>query len=437
MSRLGTPIAILRPKSTQEVSACLRLCHEARQAVVPWGGRTGLVGGASSDGAIALSLERMNRIEDIDVEGATMTVEAGAVLQTVCETAETNGLFFPLDLGARGSATIGGNISTNAGGNRVIRYGMMRDLVLGIEAVLADGTVVSSLNRLIKNNAGYDLKQLFIGSEGTLGVVTRAVLRLRPKPKSQNMAFLAVDDFAHLVRILRNVESGLGGTLSAFEVMWDDFYSLVTTPPAQGRPPVPHGHPFYVLIEALGGGQDDDAARFEGVLSAELESGSIADAVLAKSKTECARFWALRDDVGQVLRNGPVFTFDVSLKIADMDSYAREVRAALLARWPNATLMVFGHLGDGNLHLIAGVGESGRLAHEAVEHIVYEPLRALGGSVSAEHGIGLEKRPYLSYSRGADEIALMRTLKLALDPQNILNPGKVLEAQGPGGPHST
>jgi FAD/FMN-containing dehydrogenase len=425
MSRLGTPVAILRPKTTQEVSDCLRLCHGARQPIVAWGGRTGLVGGGFADGALALSLERMNRIEDIDVEGATMTVEAGAVLQTVCETAEAKGLFFPLDLGARGSATIGGNISTNAGGNRVIRYGMMRDLVLGIEAVLADGTIVSSLNRLIKNNTGYDLKQVFIGSEGTLGIVTRAVLRLRPKPKSQNMAFLAVDDFAQLVKILRNVESGLGGTLSAFEVMWQDFYKLVTTPPATGRPPLPHGHAFYVLIEALGGGGEDDATRFEVVLAGELESGSIADAVLAKSKAECAQFWALRDDVGQVLRNGPVFTFDVSLKIADMDSYARDVRAALLARWPKATLMVFGHLGDGNLHLIAGVGESGREPHQAVEHIVYEPLKALRGSVSAEHGIGLEKRAYLSYSRSAEEIALMRALKGALDPRNILNPGKI------------
>src|SRR5579863_10158571 len=249
---LGSPRALLRPRSTEEVATILRHCHAERQAVVPWGGRTGLVEGAHAEGAIALSLERMNRIEEIDETGATMTVEAGCVLQAVCDAADAKGLFFPLDLGARGSATIGGNIATNAGGNRVIRYGMMRELILGLEAVLSDGTVMSSMNHLIKNNAGYDPKQLFIGSEGTLGVVTRAVLRLRPKPASQNMAFLAVDQFEQLPCILRNVKRGLSGTMSAFEVMWEDFYRLVTTPPAQGRPPLPPGHRYYVLIEACG-----------------------------------------------------------------------------------------------------------------------------------------------------------------------------------------
>src|SRR6185295_5298900 len=279
-------------------------------AIVPWGGRTGLVEGANAEGAIALSLERMNAVEEIDAAGSIMVVQAGCILQTACEAADAAGLFLPLDLGARGSATIGGNISTNAGGNRVLRYGMMRDMVLGLEAVLADGTVVTSMNRLIKNNTGYDLKQLFIGSEGTLGVVTRAVLRLRPKPTSQNMALLAVDTYAHLPRILRNLERGFGGTLSAFEVMWEDFYRLVTMPPAKGRPPVPHGHAYYVLIEALGGDEGEDAARFERVLAAELENGEIADAAVAKSKAECANLWGLRDDVLQVGQNAPVFTFD-------------------------------------------------------------------------------------------------------------------------------
>lgn len=423
--RLGVPIAIARPASTKEVSSVLRLCHDAGQPVVPWGGCTGLVEGARADGAIALSLQRMNHIEEIDADGATMTVEAGCILQTVCEAADAEGLFFPLDLGARGSATIGGNISTNAGGNRVLRYGMMRDLVLGLEVVLADGTVMSSLNHLIKNNAGYDLKQAFIGSEGTLGVVTRAVLRLRPKPVSQNMALLAVDEFQHLPRILRNLERGFGGTLSAFEVMWSDFYKLVTTPPAKGRPPVPHGHAYYVLIEALGGDQEEDAARFERVLAAELENGEIADAAIAKSKDECARLWALRDDVMQVGQNAPIFTFDVSLAIGTMETYVAEVQGALKARWPAMTLMVFGHLGDGNLHLIPGVGDGSAKAHREVEEIIYGALRKQGGSVSAEHGIGLEKRDFLSYSRSPGEIQLMRSLKKAFDPKNILNPGKI------------
>jgi len=422
---LGAPLAVVRPGTTAEVASVLRLCHEAGQPVVPWGGRTGLVDGARADGVIALSLQRMNRIEEIDAAGATMTVEAGCVLQTVCEAAEEQGQFFPLDLGARGTATIGGNISTNAGGNRVLRYGMMRELVLGLEVVLADGTVMSSLNHLIKNNAGYDLKHMFIGSEGTLGVVTRAVLRLRPKPTSQNMALLAVDEYAHLPKILRNLERGFGGTLSAFEVMWQDFYKLVTMPPAKGRPPVPHGHAYYVLIEALGGDEGEDAARFERVLGTELENGEIADAAIAKSKGECERLWALRDDVIQVAQNAPFFTFDVSLGIAGMESYVTEVREGLKARWPAMTLMVFGHLGDGNLHLIPGVGDGSSTARHEVEEIVYGALRKRGGSVSAEHGIGLEKREYLSYSRNTDEIAAMRTLKKAFDPRNILNPGKI------------
>jgi FAD/FMN-containing dehydrogenase len=426
--RLGTPRALLRPRSTADVSAILKLCHAERQPVVPWGGQTGLVDGTEAEGAIALSLARMTRIEEFDEAGATMTVQAGCVLQTVCDAADAKGMFFPLDLGARGSATIGGNIATNAGGNRVIRYGMMRELVLGLEAVLADGTVVSSLNHLIKNNAGYDLKQMFLGSEGTLGIVTRAVLRLRPKPLTQNMAFLAVDRFEHLPRILRGLERGLSGTLSAFEVMWEDFYRLVTTEPAKGRAPLSYGHGYYVLVEALGGDPEGDAARFEHVLAAELEKGEIADATIAKSKAECASLWALRDDVLQVMRNAPVFTFDVSLKIGDMEAYVDDVRTRLNARWPATTLMVFGHLGDGNLHIIPGVGDGSREARKAVEDIVYGTLK--GGSVSAEHGIGLEKRAYLSCSRSAQEIALMRTLKQALDPRGILNPGKIFAAAG-------
>jgi FAD/FMN-containing dehydrogenase len=425
--RLETPRAILCPSSTAEVSAILGLCHAAGQPVVPWGGRTGLVGGAEAGGGLALSLERMNRIEAIDPVACTMQVEAGCILQTVCEAAEAEGLLFPLDLGARGSAMIGGNIATNAGGNRVIRYGMMRDMVLGLEAVLADGTVVSSLNRLIKNNTGYDLKQLFIGSEGTLGVVTRAVLRLRPKPASQNVGFVAVERFDDLPRLLRHMERTLGGTLSAFEVMWSDFYQLVTSPPAQGRAPLPYGHPFYVLVEAMGGEQDEDSARFERALMAALEAGEIADAVIAKSQGECRQMWALRDDVGQLARHWPFFTFDVSLAIADMAAYVAEVREVLAARWPEMKLMVFGHLGDGNLHLIPSVGDGSEAARHAVEAIIYGALRQIGGSISAEHGIGLEKRAYLPWSRSPEELALMRVMKVALDPRGILNPGKIFE----------
>jgi FAD/FMN-containing dehydrogenase len=425
-TRLGTPRAVVCPGSTEEVAAVLRIAHGAGAAVVPWGGKTGLAGGAQAEGAIALSLERMTRIEEIDAASATMTVQAGCILQVACEAAEAEGLMLPLDLGARGSATIGGNISTNAGGNRVVRYGMMRDMVLGLEAVLADGTVVSSMNRLMKNNTGYDLKQLFIGSEGTLGVVTRAVLRLRSKPTSQNTAYLAVDGFERLPKLLRTLETGLGGGLSAFEVMWPEFYDLVTTPPTQGQPPLARGYPYYVLVEALGGDEAADAERFERILANALEAGLIVDAVVAKSNAERDRMWALRDDVGQTSRNGPPITFDVSLRIADMPAYVEEIRGKLLGRWPAADIYVFGHLGDGNLHVLAQVGDFSPETRHAVEEIVYRPLQAIGGSVSAEHGIGLHKRPYLALSRNAGEIALMRSLKAALDPEGILNPGKIL-----------
>ncbi len=428
-ARLGTPAAVLRPHSTHDVSRILALCNEARQPIVPWGGKTGLVEGANATGAFALSLERLNRVESIDVAGATMTVEAGCILQNATEAADAEGLFFPLDLGARGSATIGGNISTNAGGNRVIRYGMMRDMVLGLEAVLADGTVMSSLNRLIKNNAGYDLKQLFIGTEGTLGVVTRAVLRLRPRAGSHAVALVAVDRFAALPLLLRHMEAGLGGGLSAFEVMWEDFYRLVTTEPARGRAPLPYGHGYYVLIEQMGSSEEADASRFEEALGEALERGHAKDAVIAKSQNERNQIWALRDDVGQVMRNWPVFTFDVSLPVAEMETYVANVRARLAQRWADkTTLMVFGHLGDGNLHLIPGVGDGSPEARHAVEEIVYGELDGRAGSVSAEHGIGLEKRAYLPRSRSGTEIALMRRLKQALDPNNILNPGKIFEA---------
>jgi len=426
-SRMGTPIALVRPGSTEEVSTALRLCHESGVPVSAWGGKTGLVHGAFADGAVALSLERMAAIEAVDPVGATITVQAGCILQVAAEAAEAQGLLLPLDLGARGSATIGGVVSTNAGGNRVIRYGMTRDLVLGLEAVLADGTVISSMNRLIKNNAGYDLKQLFIGSEGTLGIVTRAVLRLKPLPTSQDTAFLGVESFDKLPDLLRHIERGLAGGLSAFEVMWKSFHDLVTSAPATGRTPLAEPHAYYVLVEAQGADQGADSARFEAVLMEALEAGLIADAAIAKSQGERDTMWALRDDISQTARNWPIFTFDVSLPIGDMEAYVAEVRAGLEAGWPGkATLTVFGHLGDGNLHLVTGVGARDKPTKQAVEAIVYGGLRARGGSVSAEHGIGLEKRDYLGWSRTPQEVALMRALKATLDPDGILNPGKVL-----------
>ena len=420
-------MAIVRPRTTEEVSAILRLCNEASQPVVPHAGLTGLVDGSlASEKEIALSVELMDEIEEVDEAGMTMTVQAGVVLQTIQTRAEESGLMFPLDFGGRASARIGGIVSTNAGGNRVIRYGMTRALVLGIEAVLADGTVVTTLNKMLKNNAGYDLKHLFIGSEGTLGVVTRVVLRLMPQPGSHNTALLAVSEFKHLPVLLRTLGSGLGGTLSAYEVMWNDFFRLVTTPPAKQSPALPQDHPYYVLVEALGGDQAADEGRFESVLMSASEQGLITDCVVAKSSAERERLWACRDDVEQLLRFRPLFTFDVSLPISEMETYVEEVRTTLREAWEEHHCFVFGHMGDGNLHVVISAGQKGAETRRRVEEIVYRPLGPRNGSVSAEHGIGLEKRGYLAWCRSEQEIGLMRTLKNALDPKNILNPGKVL-----------
>jgi FAD/FMN-containing dehydrogenase len=417
--------ALVRPRTTEEVSTALRICHQHDQAVVAHGGLTGLVHSADTvPDDVVISLERMNRIEQINPVDRTMIVQSGAILQTVQEAAEAAGLMFPLDLGGRGTATIGGNISTNAGGNRVIRYGMTRDMVLGLEAVLADGTIVSSMNQMIKNNAGYDLKQLFIGTEGTLGIVTRAVLRVREQPRHQATLFVAVDEFAKLSTFLKHMDSALGGTLSAFEVMWNDFYTLVTTPPATNQPPIAQSYPYYVLVEALG----SDESAVESALADAYDQALIADAVLAQSEAQRRQLWAMRDDVAQTSRKGPVITFDVSMPISTMEAYVADVQRRLSEALDHPDCYVFGHMGDGNLHIVVGAGKSTPSLRPQVEAAVYEPLRAIGGSVSAEHGVGLEKKPYLEISRQAAEIDLMRTVKRALDPKGILNPGKIFDA---------
>ncbi len=423
--------AVLRPCTTEQVSAALRACHRAGQPVVPQGGLTGLVGGGvAAQPEVAITLERMNAIEEIDPVGRTMTVQAGAALQKIQEAAEAENLLFPLDLGARGSCTIGGNVATNAGGNRTIRYGMTRDSVLGLEAVLADGTVLSSLNKMVKNNAGYDLKHLFVGSEGTLGIVTRVVLRLQRRPRSHDCALLAVPGFTEVVELLRRLEEEIGGSMSAFEVMWREFYELVTGPQARTSPPIPHGDPYYVLVESLGARPEQDAALFEEALGQCMEEDLITDAVLGKSKAERDEIWSLRDDVEQLNRLAPIFTFDISLQIADMETYVAEIKTALTESWPGSACVVFGHLGDGNLHVVVSVGDGSPEARAGVEEIVYGRLEPIGGSVSAEHGIGFEKRAHLGRSRSAEEIDLMKTLKRALDPNGILNPGRVFETDG-------
>lgn len=416
---------LVRPRNTDEVSRAMQICDAHNATVIAHGGLTGLVHSADTQAEdVVISLERMQQIEAINPLERTAVVQSGVVLQTLQEAVAEHGLIFPLDLGGRGSCTIGGNISTNAGGNRVIRYGMTRDMILGLEAVLADGTVVSSMNQMIKNNAGYDLKQLFIGTEGTLGIVTRAVLRCRTQVDDQPTMLVAVESFDNLVQFLGHMDQGLRGCLSAFEVMWNNFYTLVSTPPAQNQPPLPQDYPYYVLVEAIGA----DDALVEAVLTQALEKGLIADAVLATSEGQRQQIWALRDDVEQTFQHAPTFVFDVSLRIPFMEDYVQEVDRRLgeaFAEFKNFTL---GHMGDGNLHFVVAVGDGSATARATVERCVYEPLAEISGSVSAEHGVGLEKKSYLPLSRSDAEIGLMRTLKRALDPKGLLNPGKIFDA---------
>ena len=427
--------ALVRPTSTLDVARLLAACHAAGQPVVPMGGLTGLVRGCvAGPGEVGLLFDRMNRIENVDPVGRTMTVQAGVAVQSVQEEAERHGLLYPVDFGARGSAHIGGSVATNAGGNGVIRYGMTRDSVLGLEAVLADGTVISSLNRMIKNNAAYDLKHLFIGSEGTLGVITRLVLRLREMPRSTQTALIACKSFADVTAVLKHMDASLGGLLTAFEVMWNEFYRLVTTPPSKGSPPLAQDFPYYVLLESSGGDEARDQEQFEAALGAAIEAGIVADAAIATSKAQREAMWGLRDDVEQIFRMGMPVAFDVSLPIGEMEQYVDEVLARLAQEWPAYRRFAFGHLGDGNLHFIVA-GPPSADARHGIERCVYEPLAARSGSVSAEHGIGLEKQPWLNLCRSPAELELMRRLKQTLDPKGILNPGRVLPAAAADAPH--
>ena len=417
---------IVRPESTEEVSKILSVCNQAGQPVIVHGGLTGLVYGTrTSPDQLILSLERMNNIEEIDPIGRTLTCQSGVTLQNIQEKAESENMIFPLDLGARGSCSIGGNISTNAGGNRVIRYGMTRDSDLAIEAVTSDGTILSSMNRMIKNNAGYDLKQLFIGTEGTLGIVTRCVLRLREAPISQNTALVGIEDFSSIVKFLKHIDAGLGGNMSAFEVMWKEFYEMVTNSLDERSLPLKKNIPYYVLVESMGSDQVKDEEHFESLLQKALEDSVIVDAVLAKSEKERKALWAFRDDVEKQAQYGPTVMFDVSLPINEMEEYVSKVDLNLQKYWKDFHHIVWGHLADGNLHLVVGTGDLESDTIKKIENSVYEPLELIGGSISAEHGIGLEKKPYLHLSRSEEEINYMKALKDTFDPKGILNPGLI------------
>ena len=422
-----TARAIIEPETTEEVAAIMRCCNDAGQTVVPFGGMTNLVQGcATTPDDIVLSLKRLNRIEDVDSSAGVLMAQAGATLQQAQNAATAEDLFFPVDIGARGNCQLGGLVASNAGGNKVIRYGMTRDTVLGLEAVLPDGTVISSLNRYIKNNSGFDLKHMFIGSEGVLGVITRVVFRLRATARSHNVALVACENFEAVVATLEIANRTLSSTLSAFEVMWNSFYELAVKP--QGRLPAPlqPGAALYVLIETMGSDQEHDMAAFEAMLEDLMERGLLVDGVLAKSEKERGQIWQVRDEVEPVI--GGSHNFDVSLRSAEIGDYVGQVEAVIGKLFPEARVVAFGHLGDNNVHVSVGGIEWNDESIRSVEHAVYGCLESFAGAISAEHGIGLEKRAYLPISRSDAEIELMKSLKRMLDPNNILNPGKVVDA---------
>ncbi len=418
------PRALLKPRSTEEVAECLAQCSRAGQPIVVQGGLTGLVGGATPrPGEVSLSLERLSGIENLDPHDCTVDVRAGTSLQVVQERAASRNLQFSLDLGARGTCTIGGNIATNAGGNRVLRYGMMRGLVLGLEVVLADGTILSSLNSMLKNNTGYDLKQLFIGSEGTLGIVTRAVLRVHAAPIDRATALVAAPSFAAVKDALREARRELGPLLSAFEVMWADYFLLASSRVSKGRQPFDAAHPFYFLIEVEIFDPGADCERLERLLHRLAGDGIASDAVIARSLDESARLWAIRESAGELLQHmAPAVAYDISLPIERMEDYVNTVTQQACALLGSHPFYFFGHLGDGNLHILAALKDADDAGR--VDEVIYGELQNFG-SISAEHGIGVRKAEHLGKSRCPEEIALMKALKRMLDPQSILNPGRI------------
>ena len=420
MSLTGTalPRALIRPRNTEEVATALKLCNEAGVPVIAQGGMTGLAGGANPTGnEIAISLELLRGIEEVDTSSATMMVKAGTPLEECQRAAADAGLFLALDLGSRGSCTIGGNLSTNAGGIRVIRYGMAREQVLGLEAVLADGTIISSMNRMLKNNAGYDLKQLFIGSEGTLGLITRAVLRLHPPPGDITTTLCAVESYEQVVALLRRAQSALGGIV-AFEAMWLDYFKFNAD--ALKLRFFEADHPFWVIVESTMGTE-----AIEAFLAQSLEDGLITDALIARSHAQSRDIWSVRE--GHPIEALPnLLNFDVSLPIGRIGTYAEACTTALKQRWPQSHVSFYGHVGDSNVHICVSVDYAPGEDMHSVDDIVYGVLGQYHGSISAEHGIGTLKRPYLHLSRSSAELALMKGLKQALDPKGILNPGKVI-----------
>ncbi len=418
------PPVVLRPRDTNDVSKMLALCAGAKQKLVIQGGLTGLSGGATPmAGEWAMSLERLNSIVKLDTDNMCLTVGAGTPLERIQDIAADAGFQFPLDLGARGTCTAGGIVSTNAGGNQVIQYGMTRALVLGLVAVLADGTVIPAHNMMLKNNAGFDLKQLFIGGEGALGVVTEITFRLFPAKNARETALCGLTSFSAVAKLLQRMGRELD-SISSFEVMWKNY--IQASLEANGiADPLGGDWPFYVLLETTGANQSATEETFQQALAGAMEDGLIADAVIAQSQAEGNTLWAIRDGIAELLSTyQPAANFDIGLPVSEMEAFTSELDGAMNDAFPDCKFVVFGHIGDGNLHLLATTGDAEDV--DRIYDFVYKRLGKHGGTITAEHGIGRLKIPWLADCRSESELALMRTLKDAMDPNGILNAGRAI-----------
>lgn len=432
----GSALAVLRPASVDQVAALVRACAQWRVALVPQGGNTGLVLGSVPDAsgtAVVLSLARLNAIRSVDAVNRTMTVDAGCVLQQVQEAAAAAGCLFPLSLAAEGSCTIGGNLSTNAGGTAVLRYGNTRELCLGLEVVTPQGAVWSGLRGLRKDNTGYDLRDLFIGAEGTLGIITGAVLKLYPQPKASITALAALPSPAHALQLLNLMQDHCGSSLTGFELMSRFCLELV----AQQFPSLPKPfsapHPQYVLLELSSSESEDHAVGLlERAIGAALDRDVISDAVVATSVAQSAGLWQLREHIPLAqAKAGKNIKHDISLPVSSIADFIAATGPLLEAAFPGCQLVCFGHLGDGNLHYNvappAGISNEDFLANQdKVNRVVHDSVVGFGGSISAEHGIGALKRDELAHYKSAVELNMMRAIKTALDPLGIMNPGKIL-----------
>ncbi|MEM7251136.1 MAG: FAD-binding oxidoreductase [Pseudomonadota bacterium] len=432
---IGCSPLVIRPKNTAEVAAVMRTCAEAGIAVVPQGGNTGLVGGSVPDESgeqILLSLSRMKAVRAIDPNNATLTVEAGVVLTEVQRLADEAGFLFPLSLASEGSCQIGGNLATNAGGTAVLRYGNARDLVLGLEVVLANGEVWENLTGLRKDNTGYDLKQLFLGSEGTLGIITAATLKLFPKPTAVETLWVAVPNPAAAIRLLRRMRDRHGEAVTTFEYIHRNCVDLVLKHFDTARDPMNEAHEHYVLAELTAAQGDGLGDALEATLESEIASGDVLDAVIAQNQSQAKALWALRENITESAKNdGAEMKHDISVAVSDIPEFLEAGTVAIKREMPGAVLIPFGHVGDGNLHFnltqADAYGRETFLAEtDRVADVIHDLVVSMDGSFSAEHGIGRSKRDALEKYKSPVEMTLMRAIKNAVDPQGLLNPGKVI-----------